>query len=438
MPPRPFRFSLLGLALALVLAPVAASASEPTDLTPLPTPWMGTAVGDSSLHIGHKASLKGDHKASCKGGDHKASSKGKSTVSRILGSWASLNWAAKNRDRDAIELDVRVDEQRVQMTETGTSRQWGGTYAKHGKHGTKLRVVYDEASMSALTEYLLDRVASMHRARDMSSSDLDLSIVDYDVKIKVDPERRRFAVKGKVRYAATHAGQEKPEHGSYHFSAKGDAHEDTVVVSEEPAQTRVLLLGDNGSEPQVEAALAAAGHAVTTIALYSDWDGVTPDVSEFDVVVYLDGYDYGKGLTPEADAAVAAFVANGGGLVRTEWSVWAGMVNAETDRLMPLTYAGTYKSAPEWNVILPGHALVANVPTVWYDTNGYSYADPDASATVVMQSEGGYPLLTYRNDTGGTVVHINHDLTFKGTAIDSNALQLFVNAVEFAAPTAGP
>jgi hypothetical protein len=408
---------MLVTAMALVLSPVAASASEPASEPLDVMRWMGTANGNSSLQLGHKASY-----------EHKGKARG------IRGSWAALRWASNARDKRELELEVRVDGQRVQISEPGTSHQWGGTYKAHGKGSNQLEVSYDEASMSALTEYVSDRVESLHRERDALGGGLQVSIVGYDVTVKVDRHRHTFGVKGKIRFETTHAGSDKPERGTFHFSGKGDAQEDPGDVPEDPKSIRVLLLGDLGSETQVENALRGAGHEVTTLARYLEWDGDTPDVTKFDVVVYLDGREFAEGLSVRADPTLAAFVADGGGLIRTEWSVWAGMVNPETDALMPLTYAGEFEYGLVWNVTVPGHALVANVPTSWTDINGYSHATPHPNATVVMESENGHPLLTYRDDTGGTVVHINHDLTFSSSVISPNALQLFVNAVEFAAP----
>ena len=411
-----------------VTASATEPASEPLDVTR----WMGTADGSSSLDLGHKASKK-SFKKSFKKASKKASKK--SQADGIAGSWASLIWASNTREKSELELKVRVDAQRVQISAPGTSHEWGGTYKAHGKGSNKLEVTYDEASMSALTEYVSERVESLHGKRDVLGGGLhQVSIVDCDVSVKLDPQRRTFDVKGKIRFETTHSGRNKPERGSFHFSGKGDAEEDPGTVPEDPKSTRVLLLGDLGSETQVETALRDAGHEVTTLARYLEWDGFTPDVTRFDVVVYLDGREYAEGLSLEGDSALAAFVASGGGLIRTEWSVWAGMVNAETDPLLPLTYAGNFEYGPTWNLVVPGHALAAELPASWTDTNGYSYGTPHPNATVVFESENGHPLLSFRDDTGGTVVHINHDLTYGSAVISPNALQLFVNAVEFATP----
>lgn len=84
----------------------------------------------------------------------------------------------------------------------------------------------------------------------------------------------------------------------------------------------ILLLGDDNAEGQVQAALEGAGHTVTYAGIYHEWDGVTPAISDFDVVVFLDGYDYGYELQPLAAAALQAFVVQGHRLVMTEWMAW--------------------------------------------------------------------------------------------------------------------
>lgn len=56
----------------------------------------------------------------------------------------------------------------------------------------------------------------------------------------------------------------------------------------------VILLGDAGAEGEVQQALENACHQVVYGGRYYEWDGVTPDVNAFDVVVYLNGYDHGN------------------------------------------------------------------------------------------------------------------------------------------------
>lgn len=197
------------------------------------------------------------------------------------------------------------------------------------------------------------------------------------------------------------------------------------------AAADVLLLNDGGSEPQVIAALQAAGHAVTDAGPYHEWTGSGLD--GIDAVVYLDGVDYAFGLTPEADAALASYVAGGGRLIMTEWTAYDahhGLLGAQVTQLMAVASpGGAYGYGNTWTVAAPGHPLAAGLPASWSDAAGFSAVEADLASIVVISGNGGNPLLAYRAYDAGTVVHLNHDLTYTTAQIHPNALQLLVNAV---------
>jgi uncharacterized membrane protein len=198
----------------------------------------------------------------------------------------------------------------------------------------------------------------------------------------------------------------------------------------------VLLLGDGDAETQVQAALEAAGHTVTYAGIYYDWDGVTPDVSSFDVVVFLNGYDYGYELQPAAAAALQTFVAGGCGLVMGEWTAYdvcSGYKGAIVDSLMPVTMSdcGDYGYGETWTVDSPGHPLVAGLPASWSDPAGWSTVTPKPGTTVVVSDSLANPMVAYSNASGGTVVYLNHDMTYSTSPISAEAIQLLVNSVEF-------
>ncbi len=197
----------------------------------------------------------------------------------------------------------------------------------------------------------------------------------------------------------------------------------------------VLLLGDGGSETQVQSALEAAGHLVTFAGPYSTWDG--SGLGSVDTVIYLDGVNYGLGLTPAADAALAAFVTSGGRLVMTEWTAYdefQNHVGPQVSQLMAINSpTGAFGSNTTWTVALPNHPLAAGLPSSWSDAAGFSsFVVAHPNATVVITGNSGYPMLAYRADVGGAVVHVNHDMTYTTPTIDPNALQILVNAVEAA------
>lgn len=193
----------------------------------------------------------------------------------------------------------------------------------------------------------------------------------------------------------------------------------------------VLLLGDADAELQIQPALESAGNSVVFGGVYYEWDGVDPDVTDFDVVVYLDGYDYGYGLQPAAEAALAEFVGQGGGLIVTEWIMYdtsSDLIGPELLQLMPVTYNDDYTTEATWTVLDAGHPLAAGLPASWSDTAQYSHVVADPNATVVIENENGNPMVTYRVDSGGVVLHINHDMTYTTETINANCMQILVNA----------
>ncbi|UCD74200.1 MAG: hypothetical protein JSV91_10465 [Phycisphaerales bacterium] len=197
----------------------------------------------------------------------------------------------------------------------------------------------------------------------------------------------------------------------------------------------VLLLGDGDAEYQVQPALEEAGQNVVFGGLFHQWDGVNPDVNDFDVVVYLDGWSYGSDLTPGAEAALAAFITGGGGLVITEWAAYDSedpLWNPVIREYMPVTYAGDYDSGGHWFVLDPTHALTAWLPEQWGDAAGFSYVNVDANAAVVVNNNFGNPMITYRTDMGGAVVHLNHDMTYTTEIINPRSMLALINAVEYA------
>ena len=170
---------------------------------------------------------------------------------------------------------------------------------------------------------------------------------------------------------------------------------------------------------------------------YYEWDGVTPDVDDFDVVVLLDGDDWGYELEEAAGDALQAFVAKGCGLVMTEWTVYDVCYEYKTGAIVDLIPATSapdcdYDYDLEW-LVTGTHALTSSVPTSWTDGASSSFVDPYPGTIVLMRTPDDIPLLSFSSELGGTVVHLNHTMTYDTSTIEPNALQLLVNAVGFAA-----
>jgi hypothetical protein len=195
----------------------------------------------------------------------------------------------------------------------------------------------------------------------------------------------------------------------------------------------VLLLGDNGGQGQVQTALQNAGNTVTVVNPYTAWDGVTPSAAAFDLIILLDGVDYGSPLQPGAEAAIAAHVSQGCSFLATEWTAWdvcKGYKSAAIGDLLPVSApAGcAYHYGDTWTVALASDPLAAGLPGSWSDSAGYTVVAAKPGAVVVIKGSNDNPMLSYTNAHGGTVVHLNHDVTYTTSTIDPNALQILTNA----------
>ena len=206
------------------------------------------------------------------------------------------------------------------------------------------------------------------------------------------------------------------------------------------AQPKVLILGDTESEDEITLALRATGAIVSSLPDYSDWNGVDPSTSDFDVVLLLCGYDYGIGMQGAASQAIASHVAMGGGFVVTEWAaynVFDGAFPPEVGDLLPVTAPTNQDSSDAtWTATDSDHAILTGFPASWYDAAYYSLLELKPGAESIVTGPDSVPLVALSSSSGGPVIHINHALTYSDVQISSYAIQLLVNAVLFAAGSA--
>lgn len=198
----------------------------------------------------------------------------------------------------------------------------------------------------------------------------------------------------------------------------------------------VLVLGDGRSEADAVNALLNAGLKVSFGGRYDGWDGLFPAATNCSAILMLDGYNYGEGLQPLAEKALTNFVNSGGGLVVSEWAaydVYQGYLDATFGTLLPVVET-TYNSGAGalWTVVQPDHPILAGLPAQWHDDVQFSIVAAKPDATVLVQNTNGTPLVTVSDAAGGTVVHLNHALTYSLNSLSSEIQQLIVNAVTFA------
>lgn len=207
-------------------------------------------------------------------------------------------------------------------------------------------------------------------------------------------------------------------------------------------QPRVLLLGDDYTQTLVALALRQSGMEVTAITDFTDWNGAAPSAADHDVILFLCGNDYGDILQDAAGQAIAAHVAAGKGLVVTEWAAYdafAGTLHADVAALLPVVSpAGADMEGAEWNVTDAQHPILTGLPESWSDKAYISIVELRSGAQSVAQTTAGVPLISIGSASGGTVVHLNHGLTYNEIGLSAYAFQLLINATYFAAGMAPP
>lgn len=216
--------------------------------------------------------------------------------------------------------------------------------------------------------------------------------------------------------------------------------DDAVDTDVAASGLTALVLDDGGSLDQVADALEEAGHAVIEGPMFDTWDGTNPGLDGVDVVVFLQGaIDEDLLLPPEGDAALLGFVTSGGGLIRTEKAAFFADSgnNMAVDDGLPVSYDQGFQTGANWESLERDHPLLTDLPNAWNDDAAYAVVEPmdEAPVEVVMDSNpGGVPMVSYRDDLGGRVIHLNHDMTGTTEQLSTGIRGLLGNAVTFAAP----
>jgi len=199
-------------------------------------------------------------------------------------------------------------------------------------------------------------------------------------------------------------------------------------------QITVLVLDDvdevDGNVSVLDA-LRGAGFDVIQGPLYYNWDGASPSLTGVDTILSLEGYNYGYEYTDGAYAAIAAFVAAGGGFIRTEWGLEEDYIDFGTP-LMPVAYDDDYNYGSTWTTIdVPGHPLARDVVVPFVSEAAACDVSLIGAGVAVITNDTGQPIVSYTTEHGGTTVHLNHDTIYTTDPIEDEALQLYINAVYF-------
>lgn len=198
----------------------------------------------------------------------------------------------------------------------------------------------------------------------------------------------------------------------------------------------VLVLGDAQSEADVVPYLTGLGHTVDNPNIYYDYDpGVAADLSAYDSVIMLYGYDYGFGLTANASTALTSYIDNGGRFITTAWMAYSHedfLGDPIFDR-SPVEYLDEeYDSV--WDID-ESSAFFTGLSDGWSDLEGnetITITDPNAIA--LGSNQYGDALVVYtENSQGGQYIYLNHAMSYDTGDVSIQALTLLGNSVAFTA-----
>lgn len=227
----------------------------------------------------------------------------------------------------------------------------------------------------------------------------------------------------------------------------------------------VLILDDDHGD-EVSQHLQSAGHTVTSVTYYQ-WDGTNPAPSDFDLVLLLNGYEYGDDFDGDGDSPaydiLIDYVESGGTFMFTEWTAYDMGRTGDFDnyklRLEPLVpfnvesyvdydYGGTF-------TVSAASALTRGMPASFdvmnEDDDGGTCIALKAGARVLMTRDfdyyapedtecdqgGGHPGLVVYEVGLGTVIWFNSDLGHEDNPVASydagpNHLKIIAGSVGYA------
>jgi hypothetical protein len=223
---------------------------------------------------------------------------------------------------------------------------------------------------------------------------------------------------------------------------------------------RVLILADldGPSTDTLAAVLRRAGNLVTVRpAPEYTYDGVTPSLANFDVVIHLNGSSKPQNswtiaMPVAAQDSLEAFVARGGGFISSQWlgyerstSVTTRMPNLILQQWGANTADDNCTGCSITMTTVPAqanHPVLAGIPSSFVDIwEGFSSGDLFAFQTdqpiVLMTSNSGGPAVTVRQLSGGGrvvafAVAVNYDVVTLRSPFNPHIQQLYINAVRWA------
>lgn len=218
--------------------------------------------------------------------------------------------------------------------------------------------------------------------------------------------------------------------------------DDDDPAGPEPTVARIAVLDDDSTQVALIPLLRAAGYDVTSLGNYWLYDG--DDFAAYDLVIVLDGYDYGNTMADSVQQGLLDFVAGGGVLLATEWATYADTWSLLLP-LLPLAYDGDYcdygaGACVDTLSVDVAHALTAGLPATFTTPPDYIYsfcventAATSSNVTVLLTGVNAGAALGIADHGQGHIVHWNMAGVYDGTDIwDANTTRILLNIADFA------
>ena len=224
-----------------------------------------------------------------------------------------------------------------------------------------------------------------------------------------------------------------------------------LIATHAFAAPRVLLLWDSKNEQtaQLTKSLKSSGLEVALSETDSaHFNGSNPALTNFDVVIHMNGTTWQVEMPREGQLALVKFVQNGGGYIHHEWNAYQlsiGMLESMRQLILfdrvsgqgprEITIRGTADGKP--------HPVVWEVPKTFKMNGGanigHVHVFTDSPALVLARDDQGNDAIAVREYQLGRIVGFHHGGNWgvwngdKGSSLSSNeARRLFVDSVRWA------
>lgn len=218
------------------------------------------------------------------------------------------------------------------------------------------------------------------------------------------------------------------------FPAQRCELDETEVSGRRCVPIQVLILEEGSGSASVGDMLETLGADIVRGPLFAEWDAVDPGLDDIDSVIWMEGRNYSSDMGAEAQTALADFVADGGGLVRTEWSTYSAN-EGSADVLLPVDAPDSdYEYGNTWTRVVADHPIGASLDAEFdIEGAGFSVVQADEGSIIVWSGAEDNPLLTVTESFGGRVVHINHDVVYSVDELGPIMDRMFADAAIWAA-----